>query len=72
MISKDFFQVRRLSSQFEMVTMPDTRRSVEVVGRSWKYPLPVPFAAGVRVLSGQRVREGHLPQPTLQTGFLAA
>jgi hypothetical protein len=41
--------------------MLDTRRSVEVVGRSWKYPLPAPLAVGIRVFSGQRVRQGRLP-----------
>jgi len=49
--------------------MADTRRSVEVMARSWKYPLPAPPAVSVRALPGQRVRQGRLPQPALQTGF---
>ena len=41
-----------------------------LVGRSWKYPLPSPLAAGIRVFSGQRVRQGRLPQPAPQIGFV--
>ena len=62
---------RLLNHRFvEMVTMPDARPSVEVVGRSRKNPLPAPLAVGIGVLSGQRVRQGRLPQPALQIGFV--
>ena len=50
--------------------MRDTRRSVEAVGRSWKYPSPAPLAVGIRALPGHRVRQGRLSQPALQTGFV--
>jgi hypothetical protein len=54
----------------QMVTMSDARLAVHVVGRSGKYPLPAPLAAGIGVLAGQRVRQWHLSQPDLQIGFV--
>ena len=43
---------RLLNHCVQMVTMPDARLSVQVVGRSGEYPLPASLVAGIWVLSG--------------------
>jgi hypothetical protein len=54
----------------QVAPMPHACFSVDVVGRSRKYPLPAPLTAGIWILPAQSIRQRRLPQSVLQIDIM--